>query len=356
MNSSDASAAIRGFGGEQPEIGVDLRRGAVVVAGADVDVALNRVTLLADDEAQLAVCFQVHEPVDDVHAGLFEPCRPADIAALVESGFQLDEHGDLLARLRGSHQPLHERRFVADAVERHLDRDDMFVVDGRIEKGLERRKRVERMVEQRVAIFDVLENAVSVLAVPDHARHERRVFQFRPLDACQCHPVGEAQPRGRAQHDLALDLEILDQNVEHPRRHIRVDLQQRQRAVPDFAKTLVDRLEQIDRLLFLQHDVCFANHAEQMRIDHLDAWKQLAEVQRITSSSSAKVRPRLPVSCGGTGTKRGSTSGTFTLANRVRPSPLTTTAKFLLRFEMYGKGCPGSKARGVRTGHTLWLK
>ena len=37
-------------------------------------------------------------------------------------------------------------------------------------------------------------------------------------------------------------------------------------------------------------------------------------------------------------------------ANFVRPSCLTATARFLLRLEMCGNGCPGSNASGVRTG------
>ncbi len=48
--------------------------------------------------------------------------------------------------------------------------------------------------------------------------------------------------------------------------------------------------------------------------------------------------------------KRGSTSGTFTRANRVWPACLTTTARFRLRFEMKGNGWPGSNASGVSAG------
>ena len=48
--------------------------------------------------------------------------------------------------------------------------------------------------------------------------------------------------------------------------------------------------------------------------------------------------------------KRASTSGSLTRANRVRPSCSTTTARFMLRFEMNGNGCPGSNASGVSTG------
>ena len=48
--------------------------------------------------------------------------------------------------------------------------------------------------------------------------------------------------------------------------------------------------------------------------------------------------------------KRGSTGGSLMRANFVRPSCLTATARFLLRLEMCGNGCPGSNASGVSTG------
>ena len=48
--------------------------------------------------------------------------------------------------------------------------------------------------------------------------------------------------------------------------------------------------------------------------------------------------------------------GTFTRANLVRPPCLTRTARFMLRFEMYGNGWPGSKASGVSTGKMCSLK
>ena len=73
------------------------------------------------------------------------------------------------------------------------------------------------------------------------------------------------------------------------------------------------------------------------------------EYLRITSSTRTSVRVLGAASCSGSTTKRGSTSGTLTRANFVRPAWRTTTA-FLLRLEMSGNGWPGSKASGVRTG------
>ena len=54
----------------------------------------------------------------------------------------------------------------------------------------------------------------------------------------------------------------------------------------------------------------------------------------------------------GSATKRGSSGGTFTRANRCSPVAgwRTATARLSERFEMYGKGCAGSTASGVSTG------
>ena len=72
----------------------------------------------------------------------------------------------------------------------------------------------------------------------------------------------------------------------------------------------------------------------------------------MTSSRNAKVVPdtarrrRVPAS----GMKRGRSGGIFTRANFVRRCCRTTTAKFLLRFEITGNGWPGSNASGVSSG------
>ena len=70
--------------------------------------------------------------------------------------------------------------------------------------------------------------------------------------------------RGAHQH-VVVDLEVLDQDVEHAPRHPLVDLQQRRRAVPQLAQALVDGLEQIVGLVFLNHHVGVADDAEDVR-------------------------------------------------------------------------------------------
>jgi hypothetical protein len=75
--------------------------------------------------------------------------------------------------------------------------------------------------------------------------------------------------------------------------------------------------------------------------------------RRLAISCSSRTKRPPP----GSGRKRGRFGGTFTRAIRRVNSPgaRTTTARFNDRFEMYGKGCAGSTASGVRTGNT-WSK
>ena len=94
---------------------------------------------------------QIGEAVHDVHAGLLQPRRPVDVAALVETGLELDQDGDLLPALGGVDQAIDDRRIAPDPVERNLDGDDLRVVDRGIEEGLDRPKRIEGMMDQDVA-------------------------------------------------------------------------------------------------------------------------------------------------------------------------------------------------------------
>ena len=71
--------------------------------------------------------------------------------------------------------------FGADAVERHLDRDHVRVVDRGAQERLDRRERVERVVDQEVLIGDLLEDLVGLVRRPQRARRERRVLQRRAM-------------------------------------------------------------------------------------------------------------------------------------------------------------------------------
>ena len=117
----DVGGDVR-VGGEQPDVLVDPRRCRVVVARADVDVALEAVTLAPDHERRLGVDLEIREAVDDVDARLLERAGPFDVPLLVEARLQLDDAHALLAVLGRLDQRRRERRVVARAVDGRLQR------------------------------------------------------------------------------------------------------------------------------------------------------------------------------------------------------------------------------------------
>src|SRR5215208_2638376 len=96
-------------GREEAEVGVDARGLRVVVAGPDVDVVADSVALAPGDQDALDVRLQAGDAVDDVHAGLLQRSRPADVRALVEARLELHQADRLLAPLRGLDQTRDQR-------------------------------------------------------------------------------------------------------------------------------------------------------------------------------------------------------------------------------------------------------
>ena len=141
-----------GVGGEEADVLVEPRGGGVVVAGADVDVALEPVALAADHERRLRVDLHVREAVDDVHARLLERARPLDVAPLVEARLELDDADALLAVLGRLDQRRRERRVVARAVDGRLQRRDGGILRGGAHERLDARgERVVGVLHDDVA-------------------------------------------------------------------------------------------------------------------------------------------------------------------------------------------------------------
>ena len=92
--------------------------------------------------------FRFDQAVDDVDARFFQPVAQAMLFSLVEARLQLDQHRDLLAGFGGLDQQIDQRRIVADAVQRHLDRHDVGSRTAVLSKPLDRGERVERVMEQ----------------------------------------------------------------------------------------------------------------------------------------------------------------------------------------------------------------
>ena len=77
---------------------------------------------MATNGARTRATVSTAAPVmEDLHAGIFQVARPADVRGLIEARFQFDDRGDFFARGRfnecGDNQGM-----LAGAVQRLLDR------------------------------------------------------------------------------------------------------------------------------------------------------------------------------------------------------------------------------------------
>ena len=79
-------------------------------------------------------------------------------------------------------------------------------------------------------------------------------------------------------HHIVGDLEVLDEDVEDARRHVGLDVQQRDRAAPQLLQAAIDALEQVVGFVLFDLEVGVADDSEQMRALHLRARKELVDV------------------------------------------------------------------------------
>ena len=187
-------AAERLVGGDERQVGVELRRLLVVVAGAQLGDVLQAVLGLAGDAADLRVHLEVAEPVDHLASGLLEALRPLDVVALVEPGAQLEQRRHLLAVLGCRDERFRQVGLACQAVQRDLDGNDAWVVGGLAQKLHERVHRLVRVGQQHFLFgYLVDDRAVAVKA----SRPLRREGHVRHLGAFLLGQAA-AQPPGEA--------------------------------------------------------------------------------------------------------------------------------------------------------------
>ena len=88
------------------------------------------------------------QSIDDVHAGLFHCLCPADVAFLIESGFELG----------GFEEGLHDRGIVTNPIEGLFDCQHLGVTSGRIDKVEHRGERVVGVMDQDVSLANCCED------------------------------------------------------------------------------------------------------------------------------------------------------------------------------------------------------
>ncbi len=164
-------------GGDEGQVGVELRRLLVVVAGAKLRDVLQPVFRLARDAADLAVHLVIAETVDDVAAGLLEALRPLDVVRLVEARAQLEQSRDLLAVFGGRDQGFRQVRLACQAVQRDLDGDDARVVGGFPQKLHESVHGLVGVGQEHLTLGHLADDGAGAIQAGGPLRRERRVHQ-----------------------------------------------------------------------------------------------------------------------------------------------------------------------------------
>ena len=148
-----------------------------------------------------------------------------------------------------------------------------------------------------IAIADLVEDVRRSLA-PDLGRLQRPVSQIGARDRGERHPVREPHAAARPDDDVAARLEVLDQQIEHARRHGVIDFEQRDRAVPLLAQAAIDDFQNGLGGVLRMGDRHFhvADDAEHVCGANAHAGKQLPEV--LANHVFEHREPAHPVSAG----------------------------------------------------------
>ena len=256
----------------------------VVVAGPDVDVATKAGTFAPDDEADLGVGLQPDKAVDDVGPGLLQPSGPDDVGLLVEAGLDLDEDHDLLAPLGCPDQVVDDRRVARGPVQGQLDRQDLGVVDGLADEPLDRGDEAfVGMVDKQVTRADRRQDVGRLVLV---RRHEAGRRDRGPSRALEVGPikVRDLAQAGEVEHPLDLvgvlipEPEAAQKDLARRHRHRAFDFEPDRLAEPPPAELLLDREEEVVRLVLLEGEVGVPRHPEEVVLDDLHPAEQEIEV------------------------------------------------------------------------------
>ena len=110
--------------------------------------------LASDDNADLGVCLELRETINDMRASPFKPSRLADIGRFIEPGLQLDKGGDGLSLLGGLAQGVNDGRISRGPVKRLLDRHHVGIGRGLLQESDDHVEGFIRMMEQHVLLPD----------------------------------------------------------------------------------------------------------------------------------------------------------------------------------------------------------
>ena len=271
-------AGERFIGGEHAKIGVQARGARVIVAGAEVRIALELALLPAHHQDHLGVGLVADHAVDHVRADCLQLRRPVDIGFLLETRHQFDHYRDFLAAARRFHQQVHQFGLGAGAIDGLLDRDHRGVGGGRAQEVEHRIEGLERMVQENVARRDAGEHLVGFSQQHRVGGLKRRELEVGALNHVrQLHQPGQVHRTIGAEQVGFFKFKLLQQESDHIRRTVAIDFEAHRVAEMPLRQFALQGQLEVGHLFLIDEQVAVAGDAKRVAGTYREAGKQLAD-------------------------------------------------------------------------------
>ena len=267
-------------GGEQAVIGIQPRGARVVVAGGQMRVVFEAGVLAPHHQDHFGVRLVADHAVDHVRAGVLQFFRQVDVGLFVEARAQFDHHRDFLAVARRLEQGVHHAGLGAGAVQRLFDGQHVGIARRLAQEFDHRRERIERVMQQNVALANRREQVGAGLQRLGQARRERRVLEFRTIN--QVRDRQQAVQIHRAVdlvHVLRLELEHVHQVLPHLLGAVVRHFQPHGVTPLTLRQFALQRHHQILGFLLVHQQVAVASDAELITAGGLHPRKQIVHVR-----------------------------------------------------------------------------
>ncbi len=250
---------------EQAQVLVGPGGFGVVVARPDMAVPADLGALPADHQADLGVGLQSGQAVDHLDTGLLEHPRPGDVGPLVEPGLELDHHGDLFARPRGSDQRLHDGAPLPRPVEGLLDGQDVGVRRGCGHEGLDRAaERLIGVVDEDVSPSQNREDVGVAGERGGHYRGPRLGRQVRAVQLGEGGQTTEVEGSVDQVHAVLGHVDLGDERVQEIGGDPRRDLEAHRLTEPTTVELELHGGREVVGLVLVHGEIDVARHPEDL--------------------------------------------------------------------------------------------
>ena len=169
--------------------------------------------------------FEAHHAIHHLRTDRLQHLSPIDVGFLIKARLELHHHRNLLALAHRLAQQVHQLRVGTGTVNRLFDSQHLRVMDGFPQEGQDTVKTFERLVNENVALLELVKDGLPCHQLLRRSRLVRRKAQVGPV--CQINELRQAHQIDRARHTeqrLLRQLKLLQQKIRQvlraPRRHL----------------------------------------------------------------------------------------------------------------------------------------